>query len=90
MKIEVTIPDWATERHLYILAGIELVAFKHVDKDWKVKISRCSMCGKCCEKLGCEHLNNNKECDYNTARPWSCCIGVSNIEGCTEEFIDVK
>jgi len=86
MKIVLQLPEWINERHIYVLAGMELVAFKHKGKKWKVKISRCSMCGKCCEKLKCEHLDKNKECDYFLARPFSCCVGISNIPDCTEEF----
>jgi len=51
MKIEIEIPDWAQERAIYIMAGIELAAYKIPGKKWKVKTSRCNMCGKCCMNL---------------------------------------
>jgi len=54
MKIEIEIPDWATSGALYILSGIELVAYKRIGKNWVIKTDRCKTaqaadnCGKCC------------------------------------------
>lgn len=52
MKIELEIPDWAIDdRTLYLMSGIELVAFKPPFKNWVMKTGRCSQCGVCCTKL---------------------------------------
>ena len=52
MKIEIEIPDWANERHIYVMAGIELAAFKLAhEKEFHVKTGRCSYCGKCCMNM---------------------------------------
>lgn len=48
MKITLEIPEWATERRITILAGVELVAQKLPWSDWKVKKVRCDKCGQCC------------------------------------------
>jgi len=45
------LPDWTEERHLRVFAGIELVAEKLHGESWKVKVSRCSGCGHCCENF---------------------------------------
>ena len=52
MKIEIEIPDWCAERHLYLMAGVELIAFKRMQEStWHVKTTRCNMCGLCCQNL---------------------------------------
>jgi len=94
MKIEIEIPDWADERHIYVFAGIELLAFKHVDEAWKIKTSRCTMCGNCCRNfkgVDCEHLKQDGTrwvCGLGLARPISCSFsaGSSRYEGCSEKF----
>jgi len=49
MKIEIEIPDWANERHIYVMAGIELAAYKLAhENEFHVKTGRCSACGACC------------------------------------------
>lgn len=96
VKIELEIPDWVLERHLYILAGIELVAFKNVGELWKVKTGRCSVCGKCCVfKSGpCEYLKtvgNEVLCGLGIKRPLNCSMSAEpfGIEGCTEKFEEI-
>jgi len=50
MKIEIELPDWVDERDIYVMAGIELAAYKFAaEKKFHVKTSRCNQCGKCCE-----------------------------------------
>lgn len=50
MKINLTIPEWCDERHVFILAGYtELAAYKYFGEPWRVKSGRCSQCGECCE-----------------------------------------
>ena len=52
MKIEIEIPDWCEEKNLYILAGVDLVAYRHnPNEKWMISDSRCSLCGKCCTGL---------------------------------------
>ena len=56
MKIELEIPDWAGQSALYLLSGIELVAYKRVErKNWVIKTDRCKTakgtnCGTCCQE----------------------------------------
>lgn len=61
-RIEIDIPDWAKERHIYVFAGDELLAFKeirtvhhegkHISIRQKTLIKdhdgRCTGCGSCC------------------------------------------
>ena len=57
VKIEIEIPDWCDERHIYILAGIEMVAYKLYGQTvWCIKETRCNMCGACCENLRVQPL----------------------------------
>ena len=85
MKIEVEIPDMWNERHLYIMAGIDVVAYKELGKKWRVKQTPCNMCGECCRNLPerfffktvdgvCEHLGSNNTCNLGIARPYVCCV----------------
>ena len=60
MRIEIDIPDWAKERDIYVMAGIELAAYKPAKGRWHIKTGRCNMCGKCC-------MNFKKG---QTATPW--------------------
>ena len=80
MKIELEIPDWAGEQCIRILSGIEMVAYKHTDKNWQVKEIRCARCGNCCSKVmfgdkDCEHLefrNNLAYCRLGLSMPFHC------------------
>ena len=71
------------------MAGIEQVAYKHLGEDWKIKVSRCNQCGKCCENLDnnqvfppvvnnrCIYLKNvgkDKICSLGIDRPFRCCL----------------
>jgi len=49
-KILIELPDWALERHIYILAGTELLAKIQGDKIF-IKKDRCNRCGICCMTL---------------------------------------
>lgn len=52
MRITVDLPDWCDERHIYIMAGVELVAYKWYGQDFvRVKKVRCTFCGDCCKGL---------------------------------------
>jgi hypothetical protein len=48
VKIDLDLPTVPDEAVLYVLARIELVAYKTIEGKWHVKTSKCSMCGKCC------------------------------------------
>ena len=51
-KITIELPDWAEERHIYILAGIELLAVKYAgESKLRIKTEHCNMCGYCCHVL---------------------------------------
>lgn len=52
MKITIDLPNWCKERDIFILAGIELAAFKFArEKKFHVKTTVCNQCGKCCMDL---------------------------------------
>ena len=97
MRIEIDIPEWADERAIHILAGIERVAYKLPWEDkWHVKTGRCSSCGRCCIKLECKYLdeepgdNDRFRCSEGMMRPFSCCISKpKSIPQCTVEFREV-
>ena len=96
MKIEIEIPDWVFEekRAIHIMAGIERVAYKLPWEDfWNVKVSRCSGCGACCEKLGCDKIIKEPgkdglyRCGEGIKRPFLCCISEpKTIEKCTSKY----
>ena len=57
MRVELDLPDWVDERHIRIMAGIELVASKMSHEDfWRVKETRCNQCGICCMNLKPNHI----------------------------------
>lgn len=91
MKIDLDLPDWVEGKHLYVMAGVELVAYKYLDQPWQMKTGRCNMCGKCCENLGevsdmskvvngtCINLKQDgdkKVCGLGIDRPFSCCAYI--------------
>lgn len=53
MKIILDLPDNVVAgKHLYILAGRELAAYKYLDPaPWMIKTARCNLCGKCCQNF---------------------------------------
>lgn len=72
MKIILDIPEWAQERHIYILAGIELLAYKKFGTDeLLVKTDRCNRCGDCCENIAGKWLYSNGQggCIYLQKEP---------------------
>lgn len=95
MKIEIDLPEWCNSRHLFILAGIELVAYKiQGDTTWKVKSGQCNFCGKCCETSSyypfptaedgscsmLEMIGTEKVCKLGSDRPTGCSVGVLNTK----------
>lgn len=98
MKIELDIPAWAEERNIYVMAGVEMVAYRLAHEgEFKVKSVRCSGCGKCCMDLPEGHIQRNDSgncihlvpdgekwvCDLGVHRPFSCGTGFQQ-KGFTE------
>lgn len=93
--MEIQIPEFIPpERIIYIMAGIECIGYiePHTRKIY-VKVSQCSQCGRCCEKLKCESLieepgdNDLYICDKGVGRPLICCISEpKNIPECTSKY----
>lgn len=90
MKIEIEIPDWADERVIQILAGTERVAYRFPqDIAFKIKTSRCNMCGKCCQQLKSNHIFPvvNGQCIYlekesGSENKWRCSLGPARPYSC--------
>lgn len=89
MKIELELPDWVRERTIYVMAGVELAAYRVPGRTWQVKISRCNMCGKCCMKLGERHPFPviDGSCVYLSKRPgknpmYECGLRMHRPFGC--------
>ena len=85
MKIELEIPDDVfgdmAKRTIRIFAGTDMVAYKYTGWNWKVKISACSMCGKCCMKQPADDNFpevKNGQCIYlkNDGDKWICGLGI--------------
>lgn len=104
MKVELELPDYSDERKIWVIAGNEPVAcrYRFVDKDgnvtyrWFRKVSRCSLCGKCCMNLRPEHpfvkedgicqflkqVDPDKyECHAPFGMPWGCLTGQGKPAG---------
>jgi len=89
MKIELELPDWVEERHLYIMAGIETVAYKYLDQPWKIKTGRCKSCGKCCMNFDVNDSSFKDKvvdghCIYlkNYGATWVCDLGSARPWDC--------
>jgi len=46
-EVRLTLPKWAENRPIYIMAGSELLAFYCKGELW-IKTKRCNLCGECC------------------------------------------
>ena len=89
MRLIIDVPEWAQERHIYIMAGIELLACKFYGEDIiHIKEERCNLCGKCCKNIrggfhedrdennNCVHLKKEGEvyiCSKAISRSFLCC-----------------
>lgn len=89
-KITIELPEWAQERHIYILAGIEMVAFKLYGEDrLHIKTIRCCSCGDCCEGLpvnGTLPVGSDGNCSYlekSVGGVRECSLGVYRPVGCS-------
>lgn len=88
MKIELEIPDWATETRLLIIAGNECVAHKRPqDNHWLVKEERCDLCGKCCLSGGISAFGTTDDglCVKlkKIGGKWECTAGLDKPIRCT-------
>ena len=94
MQITIEIPEWAEKNHIYVFAGIELLAYRHLGQPVKIKELRCDKCGDCCRNIKgnfppqtngvCDYLRGNI-CGLGTSRPFSC--GFPNLRfDCAETF----
>ena len=90
MRVGLDLPDWADERNIYLMAGLEVVARLHKDGEWEVKTRRCNMCGECCSNLRepfifpliegrCTYLK--KEVGDNSR--WLCALGEHRPFSCS-------
>ena len=94
MESKLKLPLWALEKNIYILSGIELVAYKIWNEShWMVKTVRCNVCGKCCMKLPeaqmapiiegrCMYLTEQDDgrwsCQLDFHRPIACSVVTFN------------
>jgi len=94
--ITIEMPEWAEKRHIYVFAGVELLAYQYAGEKLRAKTGRCSMCGKCCifRDGPCEHLvpdgTEKMICSLGSGRPFSCSVsnGTTRVPECTEVFED--
>jgi len=102
MRIEIDLPDWVDERHIYVMAGIELAAVKLAhEKEFHIKTGRCSYCGQCCtgwrdtedfpakRNGSCVYLKNDGEkrvCSLGVIRPLTCSMDWTPKPNCTQAF----
>ena len=89
MRIELDLPDWVDERHIYVMAGIELAAYRIVGKSWMVKTNKCSECGKCCEEFKKNRIGRfpptvDGKCVYlkNDGKKKVCSLGINRPFKC--------
>lgn len=95
---EFEIPEWAREKRLMLLAGVELVARKVPwDDFWEVKDNRCTMCGQCCMMFkpnstqtifGVDDEGKCKALSKEGDR-WECKAGTHKPYSCLEDSIDL-
>ena len=90
MQLTVDLPEWCDKCNIYIMAGMELAAYKVYGEDViHVKTARCNQCGKCCMNLpqtfffnrkedgSCEFLKMSKKGNYGT-----CSLGMARPHIC--------
>lgn len=90
--ITIELPDWTDERHIFIMAGIEMAAYAlYGEEVIHIKEDRCNFCGECCRNLkiniepigpdkSCIHLETPiqgmSECGLGRKRPFDCSTGM--------------
>lgn len=76
MKVELELPDWVDERHIFIVAGIEMVAYNlYGERKWYIKTGKCNMCGKCC------NMPNGKYFPYPRTKDGDCVHLKKSVRG---------
>jgi MinD superfamily P-loop ATPase len=106
MKVTLELPDWVEESRLMILAGVELVATKVPwENFWKVKNTRCDLCGQCCmtkpynpwgvdEEGKCLMLRRQTdgtwECSAGLLKPYQCLKDPNDEPECCITYDRVK
>ena len=96
MKISLELPAWCKDRTIYILAGIEAVAFKQAGEPIQVKTQRCNGCGTCCQiskTENCKDLvpdGNKFVCGLGVLRPFACCVDGKSLPECSVKYEMVK
>lgn len=89
LEISDNIVDQLKDRNIRVFAGIDLIAERLRSDKWKIKVSGCSMCGKCCMNLKKEHPFPviDGQCVYlvnpsGYGDKWICGLGVNRPHGC--------
>ena len=105
MKIQLDLQDWCDERHIFVVAGTELAAYKDAFEDkFHVKTSRCNYCGKCCmdlpkghvpldENNNCVHLGEDgdkRPCKLGATKPLPCVEGDPVKSGWGKDFCSIR
>jgi hypothetical protein len=93
MTKEVKLPKWCTPRNIYVMAGIELAAYRPYQGELQLKVGRCNMCGECCTGLDPRThpfpvIGRRRQCVYLTKEPgnnpmWVCGLGHNRPWGCS-------
>ena len=88
-RIEIEIPEWAKDNNIYIMAGMNLLAYRYRGGPLMVKTDLCSMCGKCCMELDNRHpfVTETGGCKYLTKEVgdndrWLCGLHGFRPHGC--------
>ncbi|MHA2136289.1 MAG: hypothetical protein ACW99J_20710 [Candidatus Thorarchaeota archaeon] len=93
-KVIFEIPEWAEERHLFLLAGQECIAMQYAgEDDIYIKTGQCVHCQQCCLGFECEHASP-KGCKLVASgkeRYVNCCIDaprefLKNVPECTMRY----
>jgi len=100
--ISIEIPEWAKDNNIYIMAGMNLLAYRYRGGPFMVKVQSCSMCGRCCSNVTKHHPfpTENGRCTYlvkevgNNDR-WPCGLGGFRPHACAvtqpdEEYCTVR
>lgn len=79
-NLSVEVPDWVREKTIYLLSGIELVAYRQSPGPWMIKTRRCAQCANCCKLAPCSLLEKGPTgwlCSRSADRPFHCCVAVA-------------
>ena len=98
MRLNFELPAWCDEKHIYVIAGKELIAYqeaivKHEDgqhvvsySPLKVKTERCNGCGQCCKD--CVFVRSDG-CPFGEQIPLKCAVSdcSKGFDKCSERFV---